>query len=146
MYIQGMAQQTQVFLLCVGFGFAAGICYSIMRFLRRTFFTGYRAAAVQDIVFFILLTFSSFIFMLCINDGMLRIYPYLGMTAGFFIWKSTLGVPADLLLGKVSAFIRKVIEPVSGGIKNFFRKTIKFIKKIANKPVKPLEKASFDSV
>ena len=146
MYIQGMAQQTQVFLLCTGFGFAAGALYDVIRLVRKSFFKGIRAVAAQDIIFFIVLTPAAFFFMLCINDGELRFYPYFGMAAGFFIWYFTLGTPVKCLFDKLSVLIFRIFRPVFVFTKEIFKKTIKNIKKSANKLLKPLEKSADNSV
>lgn len=146
MYIQGMAQQTQIFLLCTGFGFLAGAVYDILRFVRKIFSSGYKAIIVQDISFFLILTPAAFLFMLCIDDGELRFYPYLGMLAGFFIWYFTLGILAKSLLDRVSLFLGRFFRPIIRRLEAIFGKTMKILKKIKNKHIKPLEKSADDSV
>lgn len=141
MYIQGMAQQTQVFLLCVGFGFIMGAVYDVVRFLRKSFFCGYKAVVVQDILFFIICTLATFIFMLCTNDGELRMYPYLGCLGGFFVWYFTLGIIINSVFNKLSGMINKNFRRLYRHIKSFCQKTVKKIKKITNKISKPLEKS-----
>ena len=54
MYIQGMAQQTQVFMLSAGFGFLAGALYDVVRFIRKIFSSSVGAVIFQDILFFVI--------------------------------------------------------------------------------------------
>lgn len=146
MYIQGMAQQTQVFLLCIGFGFLLGSAYDIMRFVREIFSSSPTAMIIQDILFSIVATFSSFFFLLCIDDGKLRMYPYLGMIIGFVIWYFTLGIPVSSIFLRISRFLHSLLKSIFNWIKKIFEKTVKFIKKRKNKPSKPLENSISDSV
>lgn len=146
MYIQGMAQQTQVFLLSIGFGFLLGAAYSITCFFRSVFSSSKKAFIVQDILYSIGATFSSFFFILCIDDGKLRMYPYLGMVAGFAIWYFTLGVPVGAILKKLASLLHSLLKPISECAKKIFEKTVKFIKKRINKPEKTLENSISDSV
>lgn len=141
MYIQGMAQQTQVFLLCVGFGFVLGAVYDVVRFFRKSLFNEYKSVVVQDISYFVICTVATFFFMLCVNDGELRMYPYLGISAGFFVWYFTLGVPVSGLFDMLSAIIFRNIRRVTERTKKIYKKTAKFIKKFTNKTSKPLEKS-----
>lgn len=130
MYIQGMAQQTQVFMLSTGFGFILGAVYDIMVFIRKTISHGHIATVVQDIVFSLFCTVSVFLFLLCIDDGRLRLYPYLGMAAGFFIWRFTLGVPLGYVFGRLSAFLRGAIKPLKEKVIFLFKNAIKKLKKM----------------
>lgn len=146
MYIQGMAQQTQVFMLSTGFGFLLGAVYDVIRFIRKIISPGSTATVIQDIIFFIICTFSVFAFLLCVDDGRFRLYPYLGMAAGFFIWYFTLGIPVKLAFDSSSGFIRRFSGAIFRKIRNFFRKTIKIFQKNKNKTAKPLEKSINNSV
>ena len=129
MYIQGMAQQTQVFMLSTGFGFLAGALYDVIRFIRKIFSSSVGAVIFQDILFFIICTFGSFFFLLCVDDGKLRAYPYLGMLFGFFIWYFTLGLPVSRIFNRVSAFLNRLFKSAAEKTENFFKKTLKKNKK-----------------
>ncbi len=146
MYIQGMAWQTQVFLLCAGFGFALGAVYDILRFIRRSFFPYKKAVYVQDIIFSVISTVSAFFFLLCVNDCEFRAYSYTGMLLGFTVYYFTLSVITRYIFDKISAFIGMITRSVFNYVRRFFVKTIKFIKKRINKPEKTLEKQICDSV
>lgn len=146
MYIQGMAQQTQVFMLSVGFGFLLGLVYEIVRFVRAVFSHSRTAVIIQDILFSIICTLLSFFFLLCIDDGKLRMYPYLGMIMGFAIWYFTLGIPVSAILKRLSAFLHGILKSFAVLAKRIFKKDVKILKKRKNKPAKPLENSISDSV
>lgn len=146
MYIQGMAQQTQVFMLSVGFGFLLGLVYEIVRFVRAVFSHSRTAVIIQDILFSIICTLLSFFFLLCIDDGKLRMYPYLGMIMGFAIWYFTLGIPVSAILKRLSAFLNGILKSFAVLAKRIFKKDVKILKKRKNKPAKPLENSISDSV
>ena len=146
MYIQGMAQQTQVFLLCAGFGFLLGAVYDVIRFIRKIFIKSVKSVVFQDILFFSVCTVSAFFFMLCVDDGRLRLYPYMGMLLGFLIWFFTLETPVGLILNRISAFLNSFAAGTFTRIKKFLIKTLKKLKKRKNKPSNPLEKSIRNSV
>lgn len=146
MYIQGMAQQTQIFLLCVGLGVLLGAVYDAVRFIRRIISDSDKAVVFQDILFSFICVFSSFIFLLCVGDGEIRLYPYLGMILGFAVWYFTLGVPVSFVFERLSQVIRDVSGSICGAVSEFFKKTLKKLKKTQNKPPEPLEKSINDSV
>lgn len=146
MYIQGMAQQTQVFMLSVGFGFLLGLVYEIVRFVRAVFSHSRTAVIIQDILFSIICTLLSFFFLLCIDDGKLRMYPYLGMIMGFAIWYFTLGIPVSAILKRLSAFLNGILKSFAVLAKRILKKDVKILKKRKNKPAKPLENSISDSV
>ncbi len=146
MYIQGMAQQTQVFMLSVGFGFLLGAVYDIVRFVRAVFSRSHTAVIIQDILFSLICTLLSFFFLLCIDDGKLRMYPYLGMIMGFVIWYFTLGIPVSMILKRFSAFLHGILKSITAISKRIFKKVVKILKKRKNKPAKPLENSMPDSV
>lgn len=146
MYIQGMAQQTQVFLLCVGFGFLLGAVYDILKLTEKLLFPKSRNGLFRDIVFSIICTVSSFMFLLCIDGGKLRLYPYGGMAAGFAIWRFTLGIPVRYVLDRTADIISRFFAPLFTAVNNIFKKSLKIVEKIKNKRSKPLEKSENNSV
>ncbi len=141
-----MAQQTQVFMLSVGFGFLLGLIYEIVRFVMAVFSHSRTAVIIQDILFSIICTLLSFFFLLCIDDGKLRMYPYLGMIMGFAIWYFTLGIPVSAILKRLSAFLNGILKSFAVLAKRIFKKDVKILKKRKNKPAKPLENSISDSV
>lgn len=125
MYIPEMAQQTRVFLLCVGIGFVLGILYDVVRMLRKIFFTSRKALYVQDILYFVICTFCIFLFLLYANNGGVRAFNFVGMALGWVIYYFTLGVLNVKITEKIVHLFHKIFKK--------FQKSIIFLKKHKNK-------------
>ncbi len=105
MYIPTPAHQTYVFLLCIGFGFLLGIFYHVIRFIRILLFKSKKAIYAQDVIYCVISSFFIFIFLLCLNDGEIRLFVLSGFAFGLIIYLFTSGVLikriSDLLLYKI---------------------------------------------
>lgn len=121
MYIQGMAVQTQIFLLCIGFGFCLGIIFELIKLIRKIISHSKYAVLAQDILGFIIFTMLIFLFLLCVSNGELRVYSLFGLMAGYVIYYFTLGFLLAALFEK--------IEACTGKFKNIFKNIIIKIKK-----------------
>ncbi|MBQ7595514.1 MAG: spore cortex biosynthesis protein YabQ [Clostridia bacterium] len=110
MYIQGMAAQTRIFLLCIGFGFVFGLISEAVRFIRKMISLSKRAVFIQDIVCFILLTVFIFFFLLCVSSGEIRLYIISGIALGYIIYTFSVGRFLCFLSDKASLFIRNKIK------------------------------------
>lgn len=95
-------QLREMFLAC-GLGFWLGAYYDFYRVLRR--FLNPRAWQVflQDILFFATSAPLTFLFLLAVNDGVLRVYLFVGIALGFFAYRYTVG---RAVVGLVTAFLR----------------------------------------
>ncbi len=109
MYIPTLAYQTNVFLMCIGFGFLLGVFYHTVCFFRKAFLIFKKAVVVQDILFCIFSTFLIFCFLLCCNDGEIRMFTFAGIALGFVIYYYTFGVFVARVINKAAAFFRKRI-------------------------------------
>ncbi len=141
MYIPSFAYQTNVFLMCIGFGFLLGVFYHIVRFFRKSFLLFKKAVVIQDILFCIISTFGVFCFLLCCNDGEIRFFTFLGILSGFVIYYCTLGVFIGRLTDNIALFLRRFISLIcqkirfaSVCIRNKLKKVKKTYKKHENKP------------
>ncbi len=105
MYIPSSARQTYVFLLCIGFGFLLGVVYHLIRFVRKSFFRSQKAIFVQDILFCVVGTFATFCFLLCCNDGEIRLFTFGGLGLGFFIYYISFGIFIARFLDKISSTV-----------------------------------------
>ena len=110
MYIQGMASQTRIFLMCIGFGFTFGIISEAVKFIRKSVSDKKQAVFIQDVLCFILLTVFIFFFLLCVSSGEIRLYIISGMVLGYVIYYFTLGAFLRVLSDRVSHFIRNSIN------------------------------------
>ena len=122
MYIPSSARQTYVFLLCIGFGFLLGIFYHLVRFVRKSFFRCKKAIFVQDVLYCVVSTFGIFCFLLCCNDGEIRLFTLGGFALGLFVYYVTFGV-----------FVARFLDKISSPISAFFRALSLNGKRIAKK-------------
>lgn len=119
MYISSSARQTYVFLLCIGFGFLLGMVYHLIRFVRKSLFRSKKAIFVQDILFCVVSTFATFCFLLCCNDGEIRLFAFGGLGLGLFVYYISFGV-----------FVARYLDKISSSVAAFFTKGKRIFKKI----------------
>lgn len=145
-----MAQQTEIFLWSVVFGFALGAFYDIFRILRLIIPTGTIAAFIEDTLFWLIAAFSTFLFILNINSGEIRWYILFGIFAGALIYHVSLGA----LVVRFSKALIDLIHKLSRAIANLLRKPARALrgkmrssartgrtktKKVARKLIKPFQ-------
>jgi len=134
-YLLNLADQTRLFLLSLGFGFALGVLYDVFRVARlliapkRTRF--YLLA--QDIIYSVTCTVLSFYFFLVIGDGMLRSYSLGGLILGWLVYYFSLGVVAlrssEWLVRQLRRFSRAVVRVFAAP----FLRLLHFLEKLANR-------------
>ncbi len=138
MYIPTPAHQTYVFLMCIGFGFALGIFYDLVRLLRKSFFTFKKALLIQDVLYCIISTFAVFCFLLCVNDGEIRFFTIFGLVTGWIIYYFTFGSLVVKITDEISSAVRYVMRPVRKIVVTAICRIRKYSKKtsknIENKP------------
>lgn len=130
MYIQGLAQQTNSFLLCVGFGFLLDILYVAVEFVGKIFSLSKKSVPVRDISFFILATLCTFLFLLYANNGETRGYVFLALMLGAAICHCTIGLIALKFTDRLARFIRKTALILLSPILRLFKKTASVLKNI----------------
>lgn len=122
MYIPSSSMQSHIFFMCIGFGFVMGFFYHFVKFIRLTFFNFKKAVFAQDILFCVIGTFLVFFFLLCCNDGEMRLYTFLGLGLGFVVYYFTFGMFVIRFLTKVSFLIKKMFNPFTRCGKNILKK------------------------
>lgn len=117
-----VAKQTILFLEATAVGFFLGFCMEPLRIYRLMLRPGAVAVFFQDIIYWSLCSVCSFVFILTVNLGQLRIFLVIGIVIGMVVYFLTLGS----LIMKVSKAIvslirralrfinRRVICPISG--------------------------------
>ena len=140
MYIQGLAQQTNSFLLCVGFGFLLDILYVAVRFIRKIFSGSKKAVPVQDILFFIIAALCTFLFLLYVNNGEMRGYVFLALFLGAVICHCTFGLIFLKLSDRLARFIRKTALFLLSPIRRLAQKTAYLFKNIQKNIAKTIKK------
>ena len=145
-----MAQQTEIFLWSVVFGFALGAFYDIFRILRLIIPTGTIAAFIEDTLFWLIAAFSTFLFILNINSGEIRWYILFGIFAGALIYSG--GNPVEMVVttfevmgsklgenANIANLLRKPARALRGKMRSSARTGRTKTKKVARKLIKPFQ-------
>ncbi len=94
-YLPNLADQTRLFLLSLGFGFALGVLYDLFRVARLlTGRSGFVALLTTDILYSVCCTGLSFFFFLAVGDGDVRLYLLGGEILGWLIYYFSFGTVA----------------------------------------------------
>lgn len=117
MYSVPQGQQLTIFLCSLGAGFLLGVLYDIMRTLRLAFTTSKAAVIIFDTFYFILCGVLSFLFILALNKGEVRIYILAGEIIGWLFYYLSFGIAViritDILVKafhRVRSFLFRVIS------------------------------------
>lgn len=119
-YIQGLAQQTRIFMYSLGFGFLLGILYDIFRTLRLIISRSRGFVFFADILYFVLCAFLTFCFMLVADSGRVRLYVGGGEVLGWLIYYFSFGAIAIKTCNALVAFVHKAFSLFLKPIKRFF--------------------------
>lgn len=116
-YIQGLAEQTEIFLYSLGFGFLLGILYDVFRTLRLIISNSRGFVFFMDMLYFAVCAFASFCFIMVVDCGRVRIYAALGWVLGWLIYYFSFGAIAIKVSGAVISAVRRffaaVFAPIS---------------------------------
>lgn len=128
-----VAEQTLVFLYSCGMGFILGLLYDAFRIVRRSFFSKSIFVLIQDLLFWIMSAFLTFVFVLSVNHGEVRGYIFLGEIIGFVIYYFTFSSLVLKFGSGLVNFIKKILLWALNLLFIPFRIIYEEILKIANK-------------
>lgn len=142
-YIQGVAEQTRLFLLSIGFGFLLGILYDVFRTVRLVISDSKAFVLFMDLLYFAFCTFLNFCYLLTLDYGKIRFYIAFAELLGWLIYYFSFGAIAIRASRFVSGLIKRlfslIIKPFkffSRKISPVYHKLLKFLKKIFRKSTK----------
>ena len=153
MYIDSTNIHFKVFLFSLGWGYIIGLIYDLFKVFRTAVLKSKKGIFIQDILFFIITSIITFLFLLSVNGGRFRFYIFVALSSGFTVYFFTF---SDLFFGiclriieklkQIFLFIsivfsfpfRKILKLFCKLWKNLNKKFIKISKKIKIKE-KPLE-------
>lgn len=129
-----VANQTLVFLYACLLGAALSVVYDVFRLIRITAAMGRAVIIAEDIVYFIIVSAATFVFMLSFTEGIIRFYVILGELLGFILCHVTLGALIVKLLGGfiklVKRFLKRIFSAVGGFAGKRFAALRSFVSKI----------------
>ncbi len=126
-YLPDLADQTRLFLLALGFGFALGILYDFFRMLRLLFSRKGGWLPAQDILYALCCTLLSFFFFLAVSDGSLRGFGVAGEILGWLIYYFSLGAVTvrltEWVVRRMKRFaegLRRAFSPIQRLLRRIF--------------------------
>lgn len=144
MYTFDQSEQIRFFMLSLGVGFALGVFYDILRTVRLTFTKGKAAVFIFDVLYFLIFGLATFLFILSLNKGEVRLYMIVGEICGTVIYYFSLGLLAIKITNATvkavhcffSFLFKMIFAPVSRILKRvfgIFGKIYKLLKKSEKK-------------
>lgn len=104
------------FLVTIGIGFLAGILFDIYRVIRSLWQPRKIGTFIGDMVFWIILTIVAFILLLLGNWGELRIYVFLGICLGYYIYQRRFSKKTQKIIKKIIVIFLRGIKYLWLGI------------------------------
>ncbi len=143
MYSVPQNQQLIIFLASIGLGFLLGIFYDILRTVRLTITKSNVGIIIFDVIYFIFFGFASFLFILAMNKGEVRIYIPIGEIIGWLFYYFSFGLAAikitDLLVKVIRGFFALIFKIITlpfrliyKGLRLICKGLIRLVKKIEN--------------
>lgn len=103
---------TRLFFLSIGLGLLAGLYYELFRLLRLALPHGAVLCGLEDLLFFLPVTFVFLVFTYVFSDGIVRWFSVAGLGAGFLLYLGTVGKVVHALSGRIIRFIRRLLRLV----------------------------------
>lgn len=136
MYGIDLSVQIENLMPALGLGFLLGFVYDTVRFLRLIFSKGKTALFVADFLFVIFCTLSSYLMILGVNNGNIRIYLILAEITGAAVYFCTAGIVVSSVLRRISDFIRMLLRKVFSPFLFLGKKIVYVVKKLLEKTCK----------
>ncbi len=120
-YIQGLAEQTRIFLYALGFGFLLGLLYDFFRTLRLIISRSRGFVLFMDLLYFAVCAFLTFCFILVVDSGRVRIYVALGEVLGWMIYYFSFGMIALKISNAAIKLCRRFFAMIFKPVKRVLR-------------------------
>lgn len=140
-YIQGLAEQTRIFLYALGFGFLLGILYDVFRTLRLIISRSRGFILFMDLLYFALCAFLTFCFILVVDSGRVRAYVALGEILGWLIYYFSFGSIALKVSNAVVVLFKRFTSALFKPIKRIFNRIFRKMEKFSEKSKKIIRKS-----
>ncbi len=125
--------QAVSFLLFLGLGVIFSFIYDIFKSLRLSKKHGAVSVAIEDVIYFLLLTLASFTLFIFRTGGQPRAFAYIAEAAGFLLWRLTVSKCMVKHLSRLFRLIFSLFEKIKGSIS-------RLLGKIGDKILKVLKK------
>lgn len=129
-YIQGLADQTEIFLYALGFGFLLGILYDVFRTVRMIISDSGGFVFFMDFLYFAVCTFLIFCFIMVTDSGRIRLYVAFGIVLGWTVCYFSLGAIAMRFSNAAISFVKRVLAALLKPFERFGKAILQKMKKI----------------
>ncbi|NLT94978.1 MAG: spore cortex biosynthesis protein YabQ [Clostridia bacterium] len=129
--MQSIFDQLFAFLVTIGIGFLAGILFDIYRVLRLLWAPRKLGTFIGDILFWLIMTFVVFSLLLVGNWGELRIYVFIGISVGVYLYMRFLSKKWQKIIRHIFIFAFKILT----GLGKLISWPIKMVMKILIIPI-----------
>ena len=133
MYGIDLSVQIKNLMPALGIGFILGLIYDITRFLRMTFSRNKIVLFFADFLFVVFCTISSYLMILGVNNGNIRLYLIIAEITGCVIYFCTAGVIISRFFRFISDTIRKIFQTLITPFVLIFKKFSCLIRKSSKK-------------
>lgn len=110
--ILSMKSQIFIFAYIIGIGFLTGILYDLFRIIRKVIKHSNFFIHIEDIIYWILVTFIVFRFIISKNNGETRLFLIAGVMVGMILYFYTLSFIFVNSIMSVLHIIEKIIKTV----------------------------------
>lgn len=127
-----LAPSTLLFFYAILFGMIIGACYDIFRIIRVAHTPGKTGILIEDLLFALICTIVTVIFLQCFTDGAFRFFVLIGELMGFILYQLTIGIVIIRIATKIIAIVQKIIAMICKifwGLSWPFRKVFGWIAK-----------------
>ncbi len=145
--ILSMQSQFFLFLYSIAVGGIIGFIYDIFRIIRKTFPHNNIFVNIEDILYWLIVTFIAFYFLLNYNNGEIRFFNIIGLFLGmslYFLTFSKLILKVSITIIHIIERILKIIIKIISVPLAIILKIVRFIlnifKKIIRKLANPTKK------
>ncbi len=105
-------QNNTLLLYSVCFGFCIGLFYECFRFIRLSFPHPLLLVALEDLIFWLIVSFSYLFFTFLFSDGIPRWFSLFGSAVGFWVYLNSLGKLLMFFSKSILNAIRFIIRTI----------------------------------
>lgn len=145
MFQDNIVDEFYIFLIAINYGLIFGGIYDFYRIFRYFSKPKKILTAVEDLLFWIIITLIAFTFLVNKTNGIIRGFVLLGFIIGYGFYIKVISVYSFKFLKKIFELIFGLISEIMKIILYPFRKTFKFFGGKANKMGKILKTTLQDS-
>ena len=128
------------FIVSFAFGVLYCLVYDLLRSIRHVGFNGVLAVAIQDVLYFIVIAFVTFMIMLAYTCGEIRFYILFAIFLGFVVCNYTLSCLFRKLLISVLTLLSRIWKASKRVIRRLKCKIVRLLRPMKDFLIKNLKK------